>query len=50
MRLTVRANGAELPRNIALLLFTDDPERWFPGARTDFRATLPVHPGESAAP
>jgi len=35
MRLTVRANGSELPRNIALLLFTDDPEHWFPGARTD---------------
>lgn len=35
MRLTVRANGSELPRNIALLLFTDDPEDWFPGARTD---------------
>ena len=35
MRLTVRANGSELPRNIALLLFTDEPEHWFPGARTD---------------
>ena len=35
MRLTVRANGFEAPRNVALLLFTDDPERWCPGARID---------------
>ena len=35
MRLTVRANGFETPRNVALLCFADDPERWFPGARTD---------------
>ena len=35
MRLTVRANGYEAPRNVALLFFADEPERWCPGARTD---------------
>ena len=35
MRLTARANGFEAPRNVALLLFADEPERWCPGARTD---------------
>ncbi len=35
MRLVVRANGREVPRNVALLFFADDPERWFRGARID---------------
>ncbi|HEV7503286.1 MAG TPA: ATP-binding protein [Thermoanaerobaculia bacterium] len=36
MRLLCRINGHEVPRNIALLFFSDDPERFFPGARIDF--------------
>lgn len=35
MRLTSGTNGSECPRNAALLLFSDDPERFFPGARID---------------
>ena len=35
LRLTARADGHELPRNVALLFFADDPARWFPGARID---------------
>lgn len=35
MRLTARMNGHEAPRNIALLFFSDDPERAFPGARIE---------------
>lgn len=32
LRLSAGTNGTEAPRNIALLFFTDSPERWFPGA------------------
>ena len=35
MRITVPVNGHEAPRNVALLMFTEDPERWFPGARIE---------------
>jgi ATP-dependent DNA helicase RecG len=35
MRITVPVNGHEVPRNVALLMFTEDPERWFPGARIE---------------
>jgi len=35
MRVTVPVNGREVPRNVALLMFTDDPERWFLGARIE---------------
>ena len=35
MRLTAPINGHEVPRNVALLLFSDDPERAFPGARIE---------------
>jgi ATP-dependent DNA helicase RecG len=28
-------NGHDVPRNIALLFFVDDPEKYFPGARID---------------
>lgn len=35
MRLTAPVNGHEAPRNIALLFFSDDPERAFPGARIE---------------
>ena len=33
MRITAPANEHEVPRNVGLLFFSDDPERWFPGAR-----------------
>lgn len=33
MRITVPANQHEAPRNVGLLFFSDDPERWFPGSR-----------------
>lgn len=35
MRLCARINGHEVPRNVGLLMFSDDPERWFPGARIE---------------
>src|SRR6185436_6744617 len=30
-----RVNGHEAPRNVGLLLFSDDPEEWFRGARIE---------------
>jgi ATP-dependent DNA helicase RecG len=35
LRLVQRMNGHEAPRNVALLFFSDDPHRVFPGARID---------------
>jgi len=35
MLLTARTNGHEVPRNIALLFFADDPEEWYRGARIE---------------
>jgi ATP-dependent DNA helicase RecG len=35
LRLSARVNGHEVPRNVGLLMFSDDPERWFPGARIE---------------
>ena len=32
MRLTVAVNEHEIPRNVALLFFSDEPQRWFRGA------------------
>jgi predicted HTH transcriptional regulator len=36
LRLTSRTNGREVPRNVALMFFSDDPERAFPGSRIEF--------------
>ncbi len=33
MGITVPANNHETPRNVGLLFFSDDPQRWFAGAR-----------------
>lgn len=35
LRLITRVNGHEVPRNIALLFFTSEPERFFPTARIE---------------
>jgi len=35
MFLSARVNGHEVPRNVALLFFSDDPEEWFRGARIE---------------
>ncbi len=35
MRISVKVNGHEVPRNVGLLFFSDDPERAFPGARIE---------------
>jgi len=35
MNLLVRVNAHEVPRNFALLFFHEDPDRFFPGARTE---------------
>ena len=35
LRITAIANGHEVPRNIGLLLFSEDPERWFLGSRIE---------------
>ena len=35
LRLVTRINGRELPRNVGLLFFSDDPAAWFPAARIE---------------
>ena len=35
MRLTKAVNDHEAPRNVALLFFSEDPERWFAGAKIE---------------
>ncbi|MCP4696035.1 MAG: TIR domain-containing protein [Gammaproteobacteria bacterium] len=35
MRICVQVNGCEAPLNAGLLFFSDDPEKWFPGARIE---------------
>ena len=35
LRLLVPVNDHEVPRNVALLFFSDDPEEFFPGARIE---------------
>ena len=35
MRIVARANGHETPRNVGLLFFSNDPERWFRGAKIE---------------
>lgn len=35
MRISAPANNHEVPRNVGLLFFSDDPEQWFPGARIE---------------
>lgn len=35
LKLTARLNGREVPRNVALMFFSDEPERAFPGARIE---------------
>ena len=35
MRLTKAVNDHEVPRNVGLLFFSEDPERWFTGAKIE---------------
>jgi ATP-dependent DNA helicase RecG len=35
MNLLMKVNAHEVPRNVALLFFNEDPDRFFPGARTE---------------
>lgn len=35
MQIVARVNGHTAPRNVALLMFTDNPEGWFRGARIE---------------
>ena len=35
MRIVTRVNDHDVPRNIGLLFFSDDPAHWFPGARIE---------------
>ncbi|HEV7507923.1 MAG TPA: ATP-binding protein [Thermoanaerobaculia bacterium] len=35
MNLVVRVNAHEVPRNVGLMFFNNDPDRFFPGARTE---------------
>lgn len=35
MQIVARQNGHTVPKNVGLLFFTDDPERWFRGARIE---------------
>ncbi len=43
LRCTVKTNGGEAPRNIALLYFTENPEKYFPGIRIEM-----AHYGDEA--
>ena len=45
MRLTTPVNDHEAPRNVGLLFFSDDPERWFPGARIEVVRFAADRPG-----
>ena len=44
MRITVRANDHETPRNVGLLFFSSDPSEWFRGAVVEV-AKFPNGPG-----
>ena len=44
MRITLRANDHDVPRNVGLLFFSDDPSRWFRGAVIEL-ARFPDGPG-----
>lgn len=35
MRIAVPVNGYDVPKNVGLLFFSDDPEVWFSGAKTE---------------
>ncbi len=35
LRIAAPVNGHDVPKNIGLLLFSDDPEKWFPGCRIE---------------
>lgn len=35
LRIAVPVNGHDLPKNVGLLFFSQDPEQWFPGARIE---------------
>lgn len=35
LRIAVKVNGHEVPKNVALLFFVNDPEQYFPGARIE---------------
>ena len=35
LHITSSANGHDVPRNIGLLLFSEDPDSWFPGTRIE---------------
>ena len=35
LRITAPVNGHDIPKNIGLLLFSDDPEKWFMGSRIE---------------
>ena len=45
MRLTTPVNDHELPRNVGLLFFSEDPEKWFPGARIEVVRFAADRPG-----
>lgn len=35
LRIAVPVNGHDVPKNVGLLFFSQDPEQWFPGARIE---------------
>jgi ATP-dependent DNA helicase RecG len=41
MRLSTRVNGHEVPRNVALLFFSTEPERFFPGSKIEIASYGP---------
>ncbi|MFH1135522.1 MAG: RNA-binding domain-containing protein [Pseudomonadota bacterium] len=43
LRISVPVNGNEAPKNIGLLMFSENPETWFPGARLEI-AQFPADP------
>lgn len=49
MQIVAPVNGHKVPRNVALLFFSDDPERWFRGARIEVVEFLDEEGGKSLA-
>ena len=45
MRLTTPVNDHEVPRNVGLLFFSEDPEKWFTGARIEVVRFAADRPG-----
>jgi len=46
MKISERVNGHEVPRNVGLMFFAEDPEQWFRGARIEVTQFAHVRGGK----